>query len=97
MAGGTFEQLEDSDLMAATELSGANLYTTDLTDAWSNIGCPNGTNSDNEGDVCSAFGASGSARLVGGHPFRPPVRSRPTRPEWSRSTATPLPTDYRGG
>jgi hypothetical protein len=46
--------------MGATELSGANLYATDLTDAWSDT-CPNGTNSNNEGDVCSAFGASGSA------------------------------------
>lgn len=34
---GTFEQLEDSDLMGAAELTGGNLCATDLTNAWSNI------------------------------------------------------------
>jgi hypothetical protein len=83
--------------MGATELSDANLCATDLTDAWSNTACSNGTNTNNEGDVLSAFKANCSTRLVGGRLLRPPVRSRPTRSEWSRPTATPLPIDRPGG
>ena len=58
-----FAQLDDGDL-EGTDLSGANLtnasllgaVTSDLTDfsgvTWGNTTCPDGTNSDNNGDTC---------------------------------------------
>ena len=71
------------------ELTGANLYLTDLTDAWSNTTCPNGTNSDHEGSACSAFKANGSTRLVGGHLYahaRPGPNGRDRLPRPYRLT-----------
>src|ERR1035438_1910308 len=83
--------------MGATELTGANLYATDLTDSWSSTTCPPALTATTKG-MCARRSRRACEQqrrgcVLGvpdkrlgasrGHLRCPPARSRQTRSEWS--------------